>query len=106
MAARFALVDGTGQVDNVIKADTAEIAQTIAALRGQTAREVVTELEEPITPDAICTRECEPGATYEERAATSRELELAADKSELGGEELIAARSTTDGVRKLFTRGA
>jgi hypothetical protein len=102
--ARFAIIDGTGAVDNVIVADTAEIAQAIAALRGQTAVEVVTEIEVPITSDAVCSRECEPGATYEERAATSRELELAEDKSELGGEDLIAAKSTTDGVRRAFTK--
>lgn len=104
--ARFALINGSGKVDNVIVADTAEIAQTIADARGHTAREVVTEDETAITPDAICSRDCEPGATYEERTATAREFDLAADKADLMGEELITARSTVDGTRKLFTRAA
>jgi hypothetical protein len=84
--ARFALIDGDGAVDNVIVADTVEIAQTIAALRGHTAREVVTEFEEPLTLDAIRSRTCEPGATLVERTAREGEESRARDR---GGELVV-----------------
>lgn len=72
--ARFALIGSDGTVDNVIVADSLEIAQTIAAAKGSTAREVVTELETPLSSDAIHSRACEPGARLVERDARPDEI--------------------------------
>lgn len=70
---RMALIDGQGIVHNVIVAETIEIAAAIAADLGCTAREVVTELETPATPEAIVSRACEPGARLIERDARPAE---------------------------------
>ncbi len=70
--ARIALIQADGAVENVIVADP-EWAQTYAAARGLTAREVVTERELPTTPDAIRSRSCEPGARLVQRDATTEE---------------------------------
>jgi len=69
---RFALIKADGIVDNVIVAD-ADFATELAGRLGYLAREVVTELEQPTTADAITTRRCEPGARLVERAATASE---------------------------------
>ncbi len=70
--ARIALIAADGTVQDVLAASP-EWASAYAARLGLTAREVVTELETPTTPDAIRSRSCEPGARLVQRDATPAE---------------------------------